>query len=166
MKTIKKILVPTDFSELSLASIDFAKSLASTYGARICLMHVVDDVPVLAYHTIDLTTNYRMDDALKGAEHELQRFAVDLLGDFTGTEIVSRRGNPYYEIVKLAEEGSFDLIVMATHGRTGLVHVVMGSVTEKVVQHSGIPVLTVKPVPMRKAIEHHENEIRDSSLTN
>ena len=156
MKAIKKILVPTDFSELSLASIDFAKSLATTYGASICLMHVVDEAPVLAYHTIDLTTEYRMDDALKGAEHELRRFAVDLLGDSAGTEIIARRGNPYYEIVKLAEEGTFDLIVMATHGRTGFVHVVMGSVTEKVVQHSGIPVLTVKPAPMRKKVVKEE----------
>lgn len=146
----KKILVPTDFSDLSVEAVHTAQSLAEQYGAAIILMHVVDDAPVLAFHTMELTTELVLPDAGASAEEHLAQFVrTHGIRNDSGLSLVVRRGNPYDEISRLATEQEVDLIVMATHGRTGLAHVLLGSVAEKVVQHCDVPVLTIKPSHIR-----------------
>ncbi len=147
---IKKLLVPTDFSDLSAEAIRYAMSLTEMYGAELVLMHIVDDAPVLALHTMELTSEYVMDDTTKAAERHLDEFirAHDVRNHY-GLTLVVRRGNPFDEITRYAHEEAIDLVVMATHGRTGLAHVLLGSVAEKVVQHADVPVLIVKPAKIR-----------------
>jgi nucleotide-binding universal stress UspA family protein len=143
---ISRILVPTDFSALGEEALDHAVSLANTYGAELVLLHVVDDAPVLAIHTMELATDVVLEDTTVGARVQLDavKFMCQTRID-KKVRTVIRRGNPHEEIVRSAEEEAADLIVMATHGRTGFAHVLLGSVAEKVVQHARVPVMTVKP---------------------
>lgn len=156
---IKRILVPTDFSDVSIEAIRYAQSLAEMYGAKIILFHAVDDAPVLAFHTMELTTDFVLADTGSTAEHHLEQFVKshDIRNEY-GLELLVRRGNPYDEITHVAIEEDVGLIVMATHGRTGLAHVLLGSVTEKVVQHSDIPVLTVKPARHKRSQNQSNRE--------
>jgi nucleotide-binding universal stress UspA family protein len=77
---------------------------------------------------------------------------------------VIRQGHPSFEIRKFAEQEGVDLIVIATHGRTGLRHIVMGSVAERTVRHSNIPVLSVKPQPLRESILRNEDVEKELHL--
>ncbi|MBI1770349.1 MAG: universal stress protein [Bacteroidetes bacterium] len=151
MKTIRKILVPTDLSELSLAGLDCAHKLVSHRGAQIYLLHV------LARQTMPTPT---AESALgkfgAACEHslnsELEQFLTEQTKRYENIVCIVRRGEAWREIVRYAREEKIDLIVIATHGRTGLAHVLMGSVAEKVVRHSTVPVLTVKPQLIREAL--------------
>lgn len=148
--TFQKILVPTDFSDLSVEAIRYALSMANMYGSEILLLHVVDDSPVLAFHTMELTTDVVLEDTSTSAKVQLASFIkLHDINVTAGIRLLTRRGNPHEEITRCAEEEGADLIVMATHGRTGLAHVLLGSVAEKVLQHAHVPVMTVKPVSMR-----------------
>jgi nucleotide-binding universal stress UspA family protein len=149
---ISRILVPTDFSALGEEALDHAVSLANIYGAELVLLHVVDDAPILAIHTMELATDAVLEDTTVGARVQLD--AVTFLCQARigkGIRTSIRRGNPHEEIVRCAVEEACDLIVMATHGRTGFAHALLGSVAERVVQHSSVPVLTVKPLRFQKA---------------
>ena len=145
MKTIKKILVPTDLSELSFAAIEYAKSLSKVYKAKLYLLHSVDVVPVVSFPTVDFTLETALNDETEKAKDIVEKLISDTLVDADNVTAVVRRGVAYHEIMKFVKDEAIDLIVMATHGRTGLPHIIMGSVAEKVVRHSPVPVLTVKP---------------------
>ena len=151
--SLSRLLVATDFSDLSAEAVQYAQSLAETYDAEILLIHVIDDAPALAFHTMELTTDIVIEDTTKHAEQHLQQFVHDHdIRAPQGVRLVTRRGNPYEEITRCAREEKAGLIVMATHGRTGLAHVLLGSVAEKVVQHADIPVLTIKPASVRRSM--------------
>ena len=156
MRRIKKILVPTDLSELSLASIDYARSLANVYGARVFLLHAVDVVPVVSFPTIDFTLETSLQDEAEKGKEILENFASRFLGDVDHVTAVVRRGFAYEEIMRFVDEEGIDLIVMATHGRTGLPHIIMGSVAERVVRHSPVPVLTIKPLKVQEQFSEQE----------
>jgi len=156
--SLGKIIVATDFSDLSGEAVQYAQSLADTYQAELLLIHVIDDAPALAFHTMELTTDILIEDTTKNAEVHLQQFVKDHdIRSPKGLRLVTRRGNPHEEITRFAREEKAGLIVMATHGRTGLAHVLLGSVAEKVVQHSDIPVLTIKPVRVRSSMHQTES---------
>jgi nucleotide-binding universal stress UspA family protein len=150
MKRIKRILVPTDFSLLSVAATEYAKTLAKAFRARLCLVHVVERPVVIGEENINLAYVRLWPELEEAARQDLKKFALKNLRGVPHLEIQLLTGNPYYEIVRLAQDGGFDLIVLATHGRTGLAHVLIGSVAERVARHSPIPVLLVKPQEMRK----------------
>jgi nucleotide-binding universal stress UspA family protein len=157
MRRITKILVPTDLSELSLASIDYARSLANVYGARVFLLHAVDVVPVVSFPTIDFTLETSLQDEAEKGKEILENFASRFLGDVEQVTAVVRRGFAYEEIMRFVDEEGIDLIVMATHGRTGLPHIIMGSVAERVVRHSPVPVLTIKPPKVQEQSREREH---------
>ena len=139
------ILVATDFSDLSAEAVLYAQSLASSYNAELILLHVIDDAPALAFHTMELTTDVVIEDTTATAVHRLEQFAKD--HDVTcgrGVRLITRRGNPHEEIVRFAGQERVDLIVMATHGLTGWRRFIVGSVTERVVRMAACPVLTVQ----------------------
>lgn len=142
---LETILAPTDFSEMSRASAREALELARASGARLVLLHVLADAPppllpdVAGFHYADLVDNLQ-----RRAEEELPEF---LSGERTeGVEIDYQVavGSPHQEIVRVADEIGADLIVLATHGRTGALHLLLGSVAERVVRHAGCDVLIVK----------------------
>ncbi len=157
--SFRKILVATDFSDLSATAVEYARSLAESYGAELLLIHVIDDAPALAFHTMELTTDIVIEDTTRNAEEHLEQFVRehDIRGP-QGIRLITRRGNPHEEICRFSSEEQVDLIVMATHGRTGLAHVLLGSVTEKVVQHARIPVLTIKPEMVHQTGEKGKTE--------
>jgi nucleotide-binding universal stress UspA family protein len=142
---IKKILAPTDFSELSRPAVCEALELAIERAATVIVYHVIGE-------EVDW---FDKDDRLNPAsalvpqhKERLHKFIsenfADLVGKVTIVEVVES-GVPYSKIVKKAEEEAADLIVMSTHGRTGLEQIMLGSVTAKVVARASCPVLSIRP---------------------
>lgn len=135
-----KILFPTDFSGSSEAALRLATSLAHDTGAQMLIVHVED--PPTPYAANEYMTPVMTDSA--------KRELAELLSNVVPTNPVVRyehrilTGDPAREIVQLAAQESVDLIVMGTHGRTGLSRLLMGSVAETVVRRADCPVLTIK----------------------
>ncbi len=142
---VNRILVPTDLSRTSFAAFGYARSLARPYKAELCLVHVLPTTP---YIPPDISYQFKVPEfeiALRrDAEKQLGRIARRY---FEGQKVlqVVRQGAADEEILKVAQRQRVSLIVMATHGRTGIEHTLMGSVAEKVVRKARCPVLTVKP---------------------
>ena len=158
MKIINKILVPTDFSDLFLAGIEYVTTLTAFHDAQIYLLHIVpENILMPPYPNVDLSSETILRDSMEEAKGELHHLVSDKLKNINNVIPVVRRGEPYKEIVSFAHDEGIDLIVMATHGRTGLAHVLIGSVAEKVVRHSIIPVLTVKPVSFENTLLEEED---------
>jgi len=152
MTPIRKILIPTDFSEFSLGVLDYLRILDLPKEARILLLHVLPENPLVE----SVFEMYQHEDKLSytragEAEAYLEALARERLAEYHRVECVVRRGDPATEIVKLAEHDNAGLIMMATHGRTGIAHIFMGSTAEKVVRTSHVPVLTSKPPEMRQS---------------
>ncbi len=146
MLAIRKILVPTDFSAHSREAQAWAVELARRYEASLTLMHVYQPISyalpegyVLPSANLLADLEVSLGKALDDAGKELQS-TPGLRVDTALTQ-----GVPFAEIVRFAREGSFDLIVLSTHGRTGLKHALLGSVAEKVVRKAPCAVLTVRP---------------------
>jgi nucleotide-binding universal stress UspA family protein len=146
LRTISRILVPTDFSEPSEAALDYARTLARQFGATFHLLHVIELPSTTGLFSSE---RYVPEDPRFVSERMAQaklRLARRLLPSdkarYRATKgiLVGPAGNT---IVKYAQEENFDLIVMGTHGRSGLTHVLMGSVAEHVVRTAPCPVLTV-----------------------
>ena len=145
--SIRRILFPTDFSEPAKEAQKYAMALADRFGAELHLLHVV---PEVAMPLPDSTTSW----TLPAADLKLQVEAAErqLLHDLGPDWAEERRtvqtavvGNAVEEIVKYAKEHEIGLIVIGTHGRTGLSHLLLGSVAEKLVRLATCPVLTVHP---------------------
>lgn len=147
---IRHILAPTDFSDYSKKALSDALELARTFGAKLTLLHVVEPSPYLGEFTppaagADLVNNLerQASAALARMLPEAQRAQIEVIRSVV-------IGSPLRKIVEAAEAKHVDLIVMATHGRTGLSHLLIGSVAERVVRTAPCPVLTIRP-PAEKA---------------
>jgi len=147
----RSILVPVDYSEHSKASVRYAAQLASTVGASLHLVHVWDR-PTYASDAVLVRRQGEENVPLaeliqKNAEQDMKDFlaSLSLPASLTVThELCS--GDPAGTLVTKLKTGSYDLIVVGTHGRTGFAHLLLGSVAEKLVRLSPVPVLTVPPV--------------------
>ena len=146
MIDLHRILVPTDFSKHSHNALTYAVAFAEKFGAELYLLHVVQDLALFIPEAVSVAPPVgppveQMTAAVREAllrlvqENNLGRFTVH-------TEV--REGTPFYEIIQFAKEAGIDLIIMGTHGRSGLAHVLLGSVTERVVRKAPCPVLTVR----------------------
>jgi len=149
--TLQHILVPMDFSPYSEHALDYALQLAETFQARITLFHVVE-TPVLAggAHmggTIPSYTEQLEVDASRTIDKYTQRVRDAGLT----CEAVVSHAVPFQQIVNLASARDVDMIVMSTHGRTGLAHMLLGSVAEKVVRLAPCPVLVTRGPHAEKA---------------
>ena len=141
---VTKILVPVDFSDSSKKMLDSALALAGSFGAKVQVLHVI---PHPEFIPLDLVT-YGKD----GERMSLEELALDeakghmseFLGDL-GEKVDSRVqfGTPFNAIIETLETGDYDLVAMATHGRTGVSRVFLGSTAERVVRSSPCPVLTM-----------------------
>jgi universal stress protein A len=141
---IRQILAPTDFSEYSKQAVACAYELAQTFDAKLLLLHVVEplDYPIRSYpHLVTTMLDYSERQAHLDLAQILPE-TQDVKMEVTRQVVV---GPPYRKIVEVAEAEKVDLIVMATHGRTGLGHLVLGSVAERVVRTASCPVLTMRP---------------------
>lgn len=152
MFKIKNILLPTDFSKISLSAAEYALELAHQYDAKIYLLHVLDKAPpILAIRSLDLSKEKILESIEKDAEISLQE-CLAKIKPIKDVEIlpVIRKGVDYEEIINFAKEKKTDIIVIATHGRTGILHTLLGSVAEKVVRYSKTPVLVITPASKDK----------------
>src|SRR5215204_1265561 len=143
---IKRILVPTDFSIYSDTAIHYAGELAARLGARLELIHVVED-PFLsgawAAEAFAASSEGLLAEVVEDAKIRLASTAATLAARGIGAEVTVITGPPSATIAEHARDGRFDLIVMGTHGRTGLSHAVIGSVAERVQRTAPCAVLTV-----------------------
>ncbi len=142
---VKRILAPTDFSPSAESALRWAVSLRDAYGAEIVILHVVDlglaGAASLPTGMAAATAFGQLVDALRAEAHE---GIAKLAARHPQAKTMIREGTPRTTILDVAKEGGTDLIVMGTHGRTGLAAIFFGSVAEYVVRHSRIPVLTVR----------------------
>ncbi|MAT58545.1 MAG: universal stress protein UspA [Ignavibacteriae bacterium] len=141
------MIVPTDLSKVSLSAFNYAKSIAIQWNAKIHILSVIDPQPAI----LTLQSNEQSEqDYLSGLktkiEEELNEIKTELINsDDLDIESVIKIGKDYEEIVKYSNEISADLIVIATHGRTGVLHTLLGSVAEKVIRYAKCPVLVTTP---------------------
>jgi universal stress protein A len=152
--TITRILVPVDFSPHAERAFRYATTLAHRLGAKLALLHVVVDpfatgawgAEVYVPNVPELLANLISD-----AERQLATLkeSAAALGLAVETAVIT--GSPANVIVEHAKDGGFDLIVMGTHGRTGLSHAVMGSIAERIVRTAPCPVLTIRGVEVPAA---------------
>jgi nucleotide-binding universal stress UspA family protein len=143
----RRILVPTDFSAPSDAALDCARRLAAGFGGSIHLLHVLGDVSASGVTGSELfvtdapeARNMRLIDARDRLKHRLT--ADDRVTLRATSEVIF--GSPAQIIVDYAADNQYDLIVMGTHGRTGMAHLLIGSVAERVVRTAGCPVLATQ----------------------
>jgi universal stress protein A len=140
MTAIERILVPIDFSEPSMKALDEAVEFNQTYDAEIVLMTAVErssyESPLLAPDTGAL-----LEGQAAAAEQRLEEICTRLGQRGIKCRTVVNSGVPYQAIVDAAKRSKASLIIMSTHGRTGLAHVLLGSVAERVLQHADCPVL-------------------------
>jgi nucleotide-binding universal stress UspA family protein len=161
MVYLQKILVTTDLSEFSLAAMDYAATLGLLYSSDLSMLYVAEP-PGLKSPKAGRSGDGTQQKALEDGAQLLAKFVEKNVNPDTNVRQLVRLGNPASEICRFVAEEHIDLVVMATHGRTGLKHVLMGSVAEKVVRMSPAPVLTVKPRVVRErliAAEDIEHEL-------
>lgn len=145
MLRLKNILVPTDFTTLSKNALKYAVELAESMKAKIFVLYVLDKSPItFGLRPLNLTEN----EIIEAIEQEAKKNLLDIKNEFCedseiNLETVFRKGTDYEEIISFSKEIGADLIVMATNGRTGVFHELLGSVTEKVVRFSKCPVLVI-----------------------
>jgi len=146
MLPIKKILCPIDFSEPSYQALDIAGELAAHFNATLVILHVVAEIPYLS----GSTTITGLD--IPKYQKQLEDISFEKISEIIENRIpkdvkahpVITVGKAADEIVAVSDEQTPDVIVIATHGETGVRHLVFGSVVEKVVRHIRVPVLTVR----------------------
>lgn len=150
MAGFKRILVPVDFSECSRNALAKAEDVARAFEAELTVLHVWEpplyvfpevmvDIPGEKSQTIEQYARIRASEEMRDF---IERTLSDPARGATKTRIEC--GHPSQGIVDVATEGAFDLIVMGTHGRRGLPHLLLGSIAEKVVRHAPCPVMTVR----------------------
>jgi len=142
MKKVEKILAPTDLSEISRIGLSYAFDLARGWGAELTVYHVTDAAELANYKAASLQ------DLIEKRTKALAQYLSDHFAELL--PLVELRtqvdiGSAADLIVAEAEKQGSDLIVMSTHGRTGLAHILMGSVTEHVVRNANCPVFSVHP---------------------
>ena len=142
----RHILAPTDFSEYSKKAVASALELARKFGAKLTILHVVElpPYPVEGYVPPAVGATF-LDDLERQATRDLAQLVPE--AESSNVEVVRlvAVGSPYRKIIDTAEAEHADLIVMATAGRTGFSHLVMGSIAERVVRTATCPVLTIRP---------------------
>ncbi len=146
----KKILWPTDFSDLSLKAGDFVRSYRDTFDSDVHLIHVCAPLPNpdMLPPGFELTVSDQgvLDSLLAGAHTRLRQVADEHLGSASPVACEVLGGHPWSQVCEYAGRVGIDLIILTTHGLTGLRHLLIGSTAERVVQHAPCPVLTVKSV--------------------
>ncbi|HUL59413.1 MAG TPA: universal stress protein [Anaeromyxobacteraceae bacterium] len=146
----KRICCPIDFSDTARVAMDTACDLAKRLGARLVLLHAY---PIPGYTFPDgsvVASPKMMDELAAQAARHLDEWKREAEGrGCAGVEVARAVGEPAAEIVAFAKANAIDLVVMGTHGRTGLEHALMGSIAERVVRRASCPVLTVRPPAKR-----------------
>ncbi|MFB6274023.1 MAG: universal stress protein [Salinibacter sp.] len=142
-QAVRRVLAPVDFSEASEAAIQHAKEIALTYGAELDLLHVVEEPLYPTEYGLG-PASFPTEEVVENVENQLGDLAREKIG-YEHVMIDAQLGPPDSTILEYVEDNGVDLVVIATHGRTGLDRVLLGSVAERVLRQSPSPVFVVKP---------------------
>jgi nucleotide-binding universal stress UspA family protein len=145
MLPVKRILWPTDFSEASYQALQAAVEAAQAFQAELYMLHVIPPIPALTGPESPASFDVsRYQAELEKSAERLMREVREkrITADMRVHHLISQ-GNPPLEIAREAEEKKIDLVVISTHGETGLKHLLFGSVAEKVMRHVTIPILVI-----------------------
>ncbi len=146
----KRILVPLDFSAPARRALRFAREWAGVFGAEVCLLHVLEpDAPAETAGTEATGAGHLA--VVERTKAALQEIACQEFPDPLRVRVEVRQGVPYDRIAAAAVELGADLIVVATHGRTGLMHALLGSTAERVARHAPCPVLILRRAPVSQS---------------
>ena len=146
MAAIKRIVVAIDFSKPSHAALDYAIELARELDAKLQVLYAVEPVEFSGVDVLGgapIATQALVDEHLRQARREMERLKTKRLAGLSNARTAVELGRPADVIVAAGGRGRSNLIVVGTHGRSGLAHLVMGSVAERVVRHADCPVLVV-----------------------
>jgi len=146
MIALKHVLVPTDFSETSDVALKYGKAFAAAFGATLHVVHVIEEPygQPWAVEAYGFSLAALQDEWIKEAKGRMEKILTDEERASLKAVTTTVLGHPVMEIQRYAKDNNIDLIVMGTHGRGPLGHVVMGSVAERLVRKSPCPVLTVR----------------------
>lgn len=145
MKPLDSILFATDFSEGSEHAFEYAYTLAKTFNARLLIVHVINEpVDLRGFYVPHISFEKLEKEIEAGAEKMMDKFCRTRIQDFSNYESIIITGIPYEEILKKADEAQVSLIVLGTHGRSGIDHILFGSTAERVVRKARCPVMTVR----------------------
>lgn len=145
---LKRILFPTDFSQLSAEGLPYAADMARVFGAKLTLVYVNELAVMLPEYLPEMAMATTLDIA-SGAQRTLEEMAKGVEG--VEVDVMLRTGVHHAEIIAASKEIDADMIVLPTHGRSGLSHAFFGSVAERVVRNAKCPVLTVRPAAFAEA---------------
>ena len=138
---IKKILCPLDFSDVSKKLLDFSIAFTQTYQAKLVLLHVIDHPHLYDNYQILAITPTEISDKLeKQAQEELSRIANKVKSKIK-VEMFVKQGKPFIEIIRAAKDIDADLVIIGSHGKSAIAHVLIGSTTEKVARKAPCAVL-------------------------
>lgn len=145
MQQIKKILVPIDFSDHSINALKYAVDFAQTFGAKLYLIYIVEPMLYPADFSMgQIAIPDVSDDLVRRGEDEMNAIVKEHVEGKVPYEKIIKTGRPFIEIIEAASEYDIDLIIISTHGHTGVEHLLFGSTAEKVVRKAPCPVLTVR----------------------
>jgi nucleotide-binding universal stress UspA family protein len=137
----KAILVPTDLSDRSRPGLEYAIEMANRLGAKVHLLHVLEPATAFPVIYAGIVSEAEF---MGRREEAVSKALTQFAGDYAPrVELAQRIGTPFVEVIRFARERGVDLIVMTTHGRTGVTHMLIGSVAERVVRKAPCPVLVV-----------------------
>jgi nucleotide-binding universal stress UspA family protein len=143
--SLKQILVPIDFSDYSKKALKYAFRFAEQFGASLALLYVVEPTVYPADFSFGQVGFPNVEDELrKKGEEELQTMIAETLKGLVPASAVVKTGLPFVEVTAYAAEHDIDLIIVATHGHTGVEHILFGSTAEKIVRKASCPVLVVR----------------------
>ncbi len=159
MKAPTRILVPIDMSVFSVTALQYAQDIAEHFGAEIVVLHIAEEDDIAAR----IPKKEREKLSQEELDQRLKSIVAHMLLDHNvvtqSMRIEIRHGSPSEAIVNAVPGLHVDLIVMCTHGRSGVSHLLMGSVAEKVVRNATCPVLTLKPDEFREVINVTQDDI-------
>ena len=145
MAKIKKILFPTDFSKYSDDALQYAISIASAFKAKLYILHVIEGARQEDYFLVLTLTSEEIEEKLmEEAKKNLEKLVSKNLSQKIEFETSIKSGTPFVEIIRAAKQEDIDLIVMSSHGRSGISEILIGSVTERVLRAGVVPILTVR----------------------
>ena len=152
MIEIKKILFPLDLTENSSKILPYVLSVSEKYNSQIYLLHVVQDLNKWGkLYVPHPSLDKFQEEAIKNAEKAMDKICENQLQSCPNFQKRVVSGDTVDEILKIIESESIDLLIMGTHGRKGLEHVIFGSVAENVVKKSPVPVLSINPYKLKKS---------------
>lgn len=146
MIQLNRILLSTDFSPHSASAAQYAFAFAEKFNSQVHVLHVQEQIPGTAPDFVmGIAIPSHIEESEQASLQGIARFLTE--GGWNIADVVpaTTRGTPFVEIVRYAKNHEIDLIVMGTHGRSALAHVLMGSVAERVVRKAPCPVMTIRP---------------------